>query len=175
MRLPPILALTVVLALPAVAQKDWPNYGNDSGGMQFSTLKQINTSNVSKLQVKWTLDTRPAPAPPASGGTAPAPARPRASQATPLVANGIMYLGTPYGRLLAIEPETGKKIWERELEHTPAGRGIANTRERLAALHGDRATLRVEPGAAGGTEGGTIATLIVPYREISLEAERADR
>jgi two-component system, LytTR family, sensor kinase len=53
----------------------------------------------------------------------------------------------------------------------PAGHGIANTRERLAALHGDRASLAVERVAAGGT----IATMITPYREISIEAERADR
>ena len=66
----------------------------------------------------------------------------------------------------------------------PAGHGIANTRERLGALHGDRASLTVVragvgiPGDAGGPSGpggGTIATLTLPYRELSIEAERADR
>ena len=46
------------------------------------------------------------------------------------------------------------------------GHGIANTRERLRALYGDRASLvvvRREPR-------GTVATLRVPYRELVLEA-----
>jgi sensor histidine kinase YesM len=41
----------------------------------------------------------------------------------------------------------------------PEGHGIANTRERLRALHGDRASLTVVRVA----EGGTIATLRLPY------------
>jgi two-component system LytT family sensor kinase len=52
----------------------------------------------------------------------------------------------------------------------PAGHGIANTRERLRLLHGDRASLDVVARA----EGGTRATLRVPFRELAIEAERAD-
>jgi LytS/YehU family sensor histidine kinase len=47
----------------------------------------------------------------------------------------------------------------------PEGRGLANTRERLRALHGDRATLTVERGPNGGT----IATMRLPYRPISKD------
>ena len=36
-----------------------------------------------------------------------------------------MYLGTGYNRVLAFEPETGKKIWEYESEHSPALRGVS--------------------------------------------------
>src|SRR5262249_53407256 len=43
----------------------------------------------------------------------------------------------------------------------PPGHGIDNTRERLRALYGDKASLEIVPRA----EGGTIATLRVPYRE----------
>jgi two-component system, LytTR family, sensor kinase len=43
----------------------------------------------------------------------------------------------------------------------PKGHGIENTRERLDALYGDKASLVVVRRA----EGGTIATLRVPYRE----------
>jgi sensor histidine kinase YesM len=44
----------------------------------------------------------------------------------------------------------------------PPGHGIDNTRERLRALYGDNASLEIVPRA----EGGTIATLRVPYREL---------
>ena len=51
----------------------------------------------------------------------------------------------------------------------PPGHGIENTRERLRALYGERASLEVLPGA----EGGTMATLRVPYRELEPEARLA--
>jgi two-component system, LytTR family, sensor kinase len=53
----------------------------------------------------------------------------------------------------------------------PQGHGVENTRERLRALHGDRASLEI----AGRVEGGTIATLRVPYREMDQESPGASR
>jgi sensor histidine kinase YesM len=47
----------------------------------------------------------------------------------------------------------------------PAGHGIENTRERLRALYGARASLEITPRP----EGGTIATLRLPYRELRPE------
>src|SRR5262245_44507303 len=44
----------------------------------------------------------------------------------------------------------------------PQGHGIENTRERLRALYGEQSSLEITRGA----EGGTIATLRMPYREI---------
>jgi quinoprotein glucose dehydrogenase len=117
--------LTIALLPGAFAQTDWPMYGHDPGGLQYSPLRQIDATNVGKLQIAWTYDTRP-PAIPASEGVEAKPApRNRASQATPLMVGGILYLSTPYGRVVALEPETGKKIWEYESEYTPTGRGIS--------------------------------------------------
>jgi len=47
----------------------------------------------------------------------------------------------------------------------PAGHGIENTRERLRALYGANASLEL----ARRPEGGTIATLRLPYRELGPE------
>ena len=47
----------------------------------------------------------------------------------------------------------------------PQGHGIENTRERLQALYGDRASLEYR----GAENGGTVATLRVPYREIPTD------
>lgn len=49
----------------------------------------------------------------------------------------------------------------------PPGHGIDNTRERLSALYGDNASLVIVPRA----EGGTIATLRIPYRESHPEPD----
>jgi two-component system LytT family sensor kinase len=53
----------------------------------------------------------------------------------------------------------------------PPGHGLENTRERLRALYGDRALLMVTPQEPRGT----IATLKVPFREITLEAAGVSR
>jgi two-component system, LytTR family, sensor kinase len=50
----------------------------------------------------------------------------------------------------------------------PQGHGLENTRERLRALYGERASLELTRRA----EGGTIATLRLPYREITPESNR---
>ena len=53
----------------------------------------------------------------------------------------------------------------------PSGHGIENTRERLRVLYRDRGSLTVAPRA----EGGTVATLRIPFHEIALEADVAQR
>lgn len=106
--------------LPLGAQ-DWPTYGHDSGAMRFSPLKELTPANVNRLKVAWVYHMKPA------GVSASAPSayesestrgsvRPRAggfgpSAVTPLVVNGLMYLTTPYGRVVAIDPTTGKEEW----------------------------------------------------------------
>lgn len=53
-----------------------------------------------------------------------------------------------------------------------AGHGLANTRERLATLYGDAASLDVRRNV----DGGTIARMRIPYREMLLDARiDADR
>ena len=49
----------------------------------------------------------------------------------------------------------------------PEGHGIANTRARLRALFGDRASLTVERRPVGGT----LATLRVPYHEAPVDMD----
>jgi len=53
----------------------------------------------------------------------------------------------------------------------PRGHGIENTRERLKVLYGEKASLSVSRRSSGGT----IATLRVPFHEVALEADVAQR
>ena len=53
----------------------------------------------------------------------------------------------------------------------PKGHGLESTRERLRALYGERASLVVARAATGGT----IATLRIPFRELALEPDDAER
>jgi quinoprotein glucose dehydrogenase len=48
-----------------------------------------------------------------------------ASEATPLVIDGVMYLSTPHARVVAVDPTTGKEIWEYRLPSSvPSTRGV---------------------------------------------------
>lgn len=47
------------------------------------------------------------------------------SEDTPLVVKGVMYIGTPYGQVTALDPTTGKEIWSYKLPTgEPATRGV---------------------------------------------------
>jgi quinoprotein glucose dehydrogenase len=85
----------------AKAEGDWPNFGNDTGGSQYSPLDQLTPENVSGLKVAWTHrsgDFKKNP-----GGTS--------LQAVPIHANGMLYYCTPFNRVFALDPATGEEIW----------------------------------------------------------------
>ncbi len=96
------LILMVALTLPAQAQ-DWPVYGA-AGGTRYSPIKQIDRSNVNKLQIAWTYRTGDV-----SDGTE-FPVK-SAFEATPLMIDGVLYVVTAFDRLIALEAETGKELW----------------------------------------------------------------
>src|SRR5262245_11003149 len=109
-------------------QTDGPTFGNDPGGQRYAPLTQINADNVAKLVRAWTYHMKPAGAAPPGAESVPPACGPRRrsnpeSQAVPLVVNGVMYLTTAYRRVVALEPETGKCVWEYEIK-----RGEAATR-----------------------------------------------
>ena len=97
----PVLVLTLAASVPA---QEWRHYGGDAGGSRYSPLKQITRDNVTRLQVAWTYRTGDFSDP----KTWPVPT---AFEATPLVVDGVLYVTTPFCRLIAIEAETGREIW----------------------------------------------------------------
>jgi quinoprotein glucose dehydrogenase len=74
----------------------WPAYGGNPEGNRYSSLKEINTTNVGRLQVAWTYDTQDPPA---------------ASETQPIVVNGTLYGVTPTHKVVALDAATGKLKW----------------------------------------------------------------
>lgn len=72
---------------------------------QFSPLDAINRDNVAQLKTAWTYRTGEPTTPLPDRGTSPA------FEATPVYADGLLYIGTPYGKAIALEAETGKERW----------------------------------------------------------------
>ena len=83
---------------------DWPAYGHDPQGTRYSPAAAITRANVGGLQLAWTYRT-------GETGAAFKTAKPTAFEATPLVVDGTMYLGTPLGRVIALDPATGGERW----------------------------------------------------------------
>jgi quinoprotein glucose dehydrogenase len=83
---------------------EWPAYGNDPGGMRYSSLDQINRQNVSKLKVAWIFHT---------GDISDGSHDQRRSgfETTPILVDGTLYLTTAFNRVIALDPETGKARW----------------------------------------------------------------
>ena len=93
----------VLVAFAQLPRGDWPNYGNDPGGQRFSPLSQIDRQNVSKLRVAWQYRTGDA--------YQPSRSRPTAFEATPLYVDDKLYLATPLGHVIALDPVSGKQLW----------------------------------------------------------------
>ena len=127
---------TVRPRTPTAAQ-EWRTYGHDPGGMRFSPVAQITPANVSQLSVAWVYHMRPpaAAVPPPADAAPPAPGRGRGrgrggsgfspGETTPLVIDGVMYVSTPYGRVVALDSATGKEVWVYQLPSgQPSTRGV---------------------------------------------------
>jgi quinoprotein glucose dehydrogenase len=128
-------AAGVIACSAASAQNDWPTYGRDLAGTRYSPLKQINAANVTQLVRVWTYHMAAETAAPAreeegnevqrGRGRGRAGGGGRIAEASPLIVGGVMYLTTGYGRVVALEPETGKSIWTYEVKDgAPAERGL---------------------------------------------------
>ena len=110
------LTVTCLASTALAAPGDWPFYGHDASGGRFSSLTQITPANVGKLQVAWTYHMNPTPG---AGRVA-------TSTTTPLVVNNVVYLGTPFGRVVALDASSGQQIWAYQMPGSdqPAFRGL---------------------------------------------------
>ena len=88
---------------------DWKrSHGNHSSN-RFSNLSQINLDNINKLELAWTYK---------FDGIK------RDLQANPIIAEKKIFLPTTSNKIIALNSENGKKIWEHVVNGTPARRGL---------------------------------------------------
>lgn len=111
------------------SQADWPSMHGQLSGNRYSTLKEINTSNVGKMAVKWVY------AVPNSGRL----------QGTPQVHDGIMYV--PHtNTVIALDAGTGARLWE--FSKPPTQGLIGNARSpgnnRSVTVAGDKVFMQTD-------------------------------
>src|SRR5262249_1783968 len=78
------------------AGADWSIYGGGPEGNRYSTLTQIDKTNVARLQPAWTFRMDAAGDP----------------QTHPLAIDGIVYAYTPTLQVIALDGANGKLLWQ---------------------------------------------------------------
>ena len=97
--------------ITAGGQADWPLHNLDIRGSRYSSLDEINTSNVSRLALAWSFE---------------AGAANSITQVTPLVVDGVMYLNAG-STLFALNATTGESVWTMSMDDALQGRGRGPT------------------------------------------------
>jgi quinoprotein glucose dehydrogenase len=96
-----LAALFLIGCRTTVPPTDWTAYGHDASGTRHSPAKQITRENVRDLKVAWVYRT-------GDYGVGEGAAR---FENTPLLVDGTLYLTTPFGRVIALDPDTGVERW----------------------------------------------------------------
>ncbi|HWD99836.1 MAG TPA: PQQ-binding-like beta-propeller repeat protein, partial [Bryobacteraceae bacterium] len=134
--LPAVSALCAVSVGTAFAQKadiGWKDYLGGPGSEHYSPLKQINVSNVNKIEVAWTYA--------AGDGN---------STFCPLVVDNIAYVSAKRGALVALDATTGNPLWVHSFGTGGGGRGgIAGQRGANYWESEDRKDRRILVTSAG--------------------------
>jgi len=87
----------------------WSDYSGSADSMQYSSLKQIDKTNVKELEPAWSYPT-------------PGPAGRFAFN--PLIVDGVIYLNGKGQSIVALDAATGKQIWSHPTEGQPTNRGF---------------------------------------------------
>jgi glucose dehydrogenase len=95
-------ALSIGRAAPAI--QEWPFYGGDQSGTKYSPLTDIDRRTVAQLKLAWEWKT-------GEDAIEQFGTRPGNFQATPLMIDNVLYLSTPYNRVVALDAETGAQLW----------------------------------------------------------------
>lgn len=95
------LALAGCSAAPDAPDRfDWPHYGGQYDEAGHADLKQIDTGNVNRLGLAWSLDLPDQ----------------QSLEATPLAIDGVLYFTGTYSDVYAVSVEGGELLWQHEVK-----------------------------------------------------------
>ena len=160
------------------ASTDWPRVAGNLGSHAYSALTQINKSNIKQLAPAWVIHVSPEPvtAPVAAPGN-----NATGQETTPIVVDGVMYLDTPAGGVIALDAATGAVKWKWQPSNAANGfnpggehRGVSvgegkvfttASGNRVVALDKDTGAIvwAVQPTAPDGTLGTTAKVHTLYY------------
>ena len=163
------LVVAAVLTAPCARAADagWPAYGGDERGQRFSPAAQITPANVAGLQQAWSFSTGDL----ASKGDVIK----RASfEDTPILAEGRLYVCSPFNAVSALDPGTGRQLWrfdpklniEIRYPNDYVCRGVAYSGGRIYLNTADRRLIALDAATGRPVAGfGDHGTVVIPPGE----------
>ena len=136
------LTLAAISAAPPASENGpgtWPFYAGDAGATHYSALADINRGTVGRLTHAWRW--RPGESKLDAFGT-----QPGTFQATPLMIDDVLYLSTPYNRVVALDARRGIELWRydpRAYEDGQPPNGTGFVHRGVAAWRGPDGALRI--------------------------------
>jgi quinoprotein glucose dehydrogenase len=92
---------SMMMTASNAADQVWDAFGGNQQAQKYSLSTQITPENVKDLKVAWSIHT----------GDVGSGRHTTTWGATPLFVNNTVYVGTPFYRIFAVEPDTGKVKW----------------------------------------------------------------
>ena len=150
--------------------EEWLTSGRDYFEQRYSPLTQINAANVNRLGVAWSYEV----------GTGGGP-----QEATPLIANGVLYGITNWSIVFAVDARTGKELWrydpnvDRSIDATGSDRLCCGVISRGVALYEGKVIVPVVDGRLEALDAATgkllWSVLAIPKDSISYSITMAPR
>jgi PQQ-dependent dehydrogenase (methanol/ethanol family) len=106
-----VFTASIMAAVAADVDADWPMSGKNYANTRFSSLSQINAANASQLKLAWSFDT----------GVN------RGQEAAPIIVSNTMYVVTPFPNYVyALDLRTNGNVkWKFDPKPKPAAQGVA--------------------------------------------------
>ena len=124
-------------------------------GAKYSTLDTINRSNVGKLAVVWTFHSGDM----YTGSRGGLRGKASAFESTPVYTGGTLYVTTAFGRVIALDPDSGAQKWAYD-PHVDTKAGYGDFANRGVAVWSDAKTGKL-----------TIFIATIDARLIALDAD----
>jgi quinoprotein glucose dehydrogenase len=99
---------------------EWRAYGADKAGTKYSPLDEIDRQTIGTLRIAWQRSSMPEELLADFPNTAGA----RNFQHTPLMVDGLLYMSSVVGAVVALDPTTGKTVWYDHLPPRADGNGL---------------------------------------------------
>ena len=172
-RTPSVQTAAVETDVGALPPGEWRAYGGTRGSTRYSPAGEITPNNVAKLERAWVFNTGDLPK---DSKRLPGGKKPKhAAETTPLKIGDALYLCTPMGNIIALDPETGAQRWRFDagvkddyIPYSATCRGVAYYEKSVKPEEGDFASPVSE------VEVDTIEDVVVTESVQQLPAEEKD-
>jgi PQQ-dependent dehydrogenase (methanol/ethanol family) len=111
---------------------NWLSHGRTYSEQRYSPLNQITAANVGTLGLAWSYELK----------------TPRGASATPIVADGVMYVTSAWSVVSALDAATGRELWtyDPQVDRSNGSKACCDVVNRGVALYGDQLFLGVLDG-----------------------------